>query len=121
MSYIRKKAVNLSTKAEAVEAIGVIAGPNLENLVGVQIVDPFTHLRCAKHMAKNVFTATKRDILASFVIQSNVASHLDQMGEAHLKTDFHAVTYMRLTNLNLMTLSSDQDSITIVQNPSKAY
>ena len=51
--------VNLSTKAEAVEAIGVIAGLNLESLVGVQIVDPVTHLRSAKHTAKNVFTATK--------------------------------------------------------------
>ena len=107
MPYIRETIVNLSTKAEAMEAKEVIAGPNLENLVGVQIVDPGTHLRSAKHMAKNVFTATKRDILASFVIQSNMASHLDQMREAHLKTtDFHSETYMRLTNLNLMTLSS---------------
>ena len=54
MPYIRETVGNLSTKAEAMEAIGVIAGPNLENLVGVQIVDPVTHLRSAKHMAKNV-------------------------------------------------------------------
>ena len=65
-------------------------------------------------MAKNVFTATKRDILASFVTQSNVASHLDQTSEAHLSTTgFHAETYMRLTNLNLMTIQFEQDLITI--------
>ena len=79
MPYIRETIVSLSTKAEAMKAIGVIAGLNLESLAGVQIVYPVTHLRSAKHTAKNVFTATKRDILASFVIQSNVASHLDQL------------------------------------------
>ena len=70
---------NLNTKVGAIEAIGVIADHNLESLAGVQIVDSVTQPRSAKLMAKNVFTATRRGILASFVIQSNVASHLDQM------------------------------------------
>ena len=79
MSYTRETIVNLNTKAGAVEAKGVIAGPNLESLAGVQIVDSVTHLRSAKLTAKNVCTATRRGILASFVVQSNMASHLDQM------------------------------------------
>ena len=79
MPYIGEIAVSLNIRAEAVEAIGVTAGPSQGSLVGVRIVDLVTHLRSAKLMAKNVFTATRRDILASFVIQSNVASHLDQM------------------------------------------
>ena len=71
------------------------------------IVDPVTHPRSARPMARNVFTATKKDILASFGIQNNMASHLDQMLEAHLKTtDFHTEMYRRSTNVNLMTLSS---------------
>ena len=36
------------------EAIEVTAGPSPGNLAGVQIVDPVTHLRSAKLMAKNV-------------------------------------------------------------------
>ena len=61
------------------EAIGVTAGPNPGSLVDVQILDPITDLRSVRPMARNVFTATRKDILASFVVQSNVASLLDQM------------------------------------------
>ena len=50
-------------KAEAVEAIGVTAGLTPGSLVAVQSVDLVTHLGSARHMGKNVFTATKRDIL----------------------------------------------------------
>ena len=79
MPYIREIAVSLNIRAEAEEAIGVTAGPSPGNLVDVQIVVPVTHLRSVKHMAKNAFTATIKDILASFVIQSNMASHPDQL------------------------------------------
>ena len=79
MPYIREIAVSLNIRAEAEEAIGVTAGPSPGSLAGVQIVDPVTHLRSARPMAKNVFIATRKDILASFVIQNNVTSHLDQM------------------------------------------
>ena len=64
---------------QVVEAIQVTAGPSPGSLVGVQIVDPVTHLRSVRPMARNVFTATRKDILASFVVQNNVASLLDQM------------------------------------------
>ena len=77
MPYINVASPN--TKAEAIEAIGVTAGPNPGSLVGVQIVDPVTHLKSVRPMARNVFTATRKGILASFVIQNNVASLLDQM------------------------------------------
>ena len=77
MPYINVASPN--TKAEAVEAIGVTAGPSPESLAGVRIVDPVTHLRSERPMARNVFTATRKGILASFVIQNNVASLLGQM------------------------------------------
>ena len=77
MPYINVASPN--TKAEAMEAIGVTAGPSQGSLVVVQTVDPVTHLRSAKHMAKNVFIATKRNILANFVSPNIRASHLDQM------------------------------------------
>ena len=71
--------VSPGTKAEAMEAIGVAAGLTPGSLVAVQTVDPVTHRRSVRHTEKNVFTATKRDILANSVIRSNVASFLDQM------------------------------------------
>ena len=77
MPYINIASVN--TKAEAMQAIGVTAGPSPGSLVGVQIVNPVTHLKSVRPMARNVFIATRKDILASFVIQNNVASLLDQM------------------------------------------
>ena len=86
MPYISVITVSPFTKAEAVEAKGATAGPSPGSLAGVQIVDPVTLLRSVRPMTKNVFTATRKDILASFVLQNNVASLLDQMLEAHLKT-----------------------------------
>ena len=77
MPYIN--VVSLNTKAEVVEAIGVIAGLNLKSLVDVQIVDPVSLPKNVRHMAKNAFTVTRKDILASFVILSNVESLLDPM------------------------------------------
>ena len=60
------------------EAIGVTAGLSLESLVvGVQIVVAVTHPRSARHMAKNVFTATRKDTSVSFVILNKVESLLD--------------------------------------------
>ena len=80
MPYINDITASLSTKAETVEAIGVTPGQNQEGLAtGAQIVVPLTNLRNVRHMAKNVFTARRRDILASFVIPSIVASLLDQI------------------------------------------
>ena len=46
MPYINVAGPN--TKAEAVEAIAVTAGPSPGSLAGVQTVDPVTHLRSAK-------------------------------------------------------------------------
>ena len=40
MPYTSETTVSPNTKAEAMEAIGVIAGPNLESLVGVPTVGP---------------------------------------------------------------------------------
>ena len=78
MPYIHKTIVSLNTKAETMEAIGVTAGLSPEDLVvGVQIVVPVTHPKNVRHMAKNVFTVIRKDILVSFVIPSNVASLLD--------------------------------------------
>ena len=79
MSYTSVITVSPSTKAEAMEATRVTAGLTPGSLVAVQTVDPVTHLRSARHVGKNVFTDTKRDILANSVIQSNVASLLDQV------------------------------------------
>ena len=79
MPYTSIITVSPSTKTEAVEAIGGTAGLTPGSLVAAQTVDPVTHLRSARHMGKNVFTATKRDTLANSVIQSNVASLLDQV------------------------------------------
>ena len=78
MPYIRETIVSQNRKVEA-KAIGVIAGLNVKSLAGVQIVDPVTLPKNARHTAKNVFTATRKDILASFVVPSIVASLLDQM------------------------------------------
>ena len=63
---------DLSQKAEAMEAIEVIADLSLGSLVLVQIVVPVTHPGSVKHMAKNVFTATKRDISVNYVIPDNM-------------------------------------------------
>ena len=80
MPYIRETTVSLNIRAEAVEAIGVTAGLNQEGLAaGVQIVVPVTLPKNIRHMTKNVFTATSKDILVSFVILSNLESLLDPM------------------------------------------
>ena len=58
----------------------VTAGLSPEGLVvGFQIVVPVTLPKNIRHMAKNVFTATRSDTSVSFVIASNVASLLDPM------------------------------------------
>ena len=74
MPYISKTTVSPNTKAEAVEAIGVIAGPNLESLVGVPTVGPAIHPKNARHMAKSAFTVIRKVISVSFVIPSNEES-----------------------------------------------
>ena len=51
---------DLSQKAEAMEAIEVIADLNLGSLVLVQIVVPITHPGSVKYMTKSAFTATKK-------------------------------------------------------------
>ena len=71
MPYITNATITItdvSQKAEAVEAIEVIADLNLGSLVLVQIVVPVTCPGSVKHIAKNVFTATKRDISVNYVI-----------------------------------------------------
>ena len=70
--------VNSNIKAEAMEAIGVIAGLSPEGLVvDVPTVGPATHPKSARHMAKNAFTVIRRDILVSIVIQNSVVNLLD--------------------------------------------
>ena len=78
MPHIRIITASLNTKAEAMEAIGVTAGSNPGSLVDVRIVVPVIHPKSAKLMERNVFTATRKDILASFVTSNNVESLLDQ-------------------------------------------
>ena len=63
---------DLSQKAEAMEAIEVIADLNLGSLVLVQIVVPVTRPGSVKPMAKNVFTATERDISVNYVIPDSM-------------------------------------------------
>ena len=79
MPYISKTTVSPNTKAEAMEAIGVIAGPNLESLVGVPTVGPAIHPKSARHTAKSAFIAIRKVISVSFVIPSNVENLLDPM------------------------------------------
>ena len=79
MPYISETIVSPSTKAEAVEAIGVIAGPNLESLVGVPTVGPAIYPKNARHMAESAFTVIRKGISVSFVIPSNVENLLDPM------------------------------------------
>ena len=61
------------------EAIGVIAGPNLESLVGVPTVGPAIHPKNARHTAKSAFTVIRKGISVSFVIPSNMENLLDPM------------------------------------------
>ena len=79
MPYISETTVSPNTKAEAVEAIGVIAGPNLESLVGVSIVVLAIHPKSARLMAKSASIAIRKVISVSFVIPSNVENPLDPM------------------------------------------
>ena len=73
MPYITNVTItDLSQKAEAVEAIEIIADLNLGSLVLVQIVVPVTHPGSVKHMAKSAFTATKRGNSVNYVIPENV-------------------------------------------------
>ena len=79
MPYITNVTItDLSQKAEAVEAIEVIADLNLGSLVLVQIVVPVTHPGSVKPMAKNVFTATKRDISVNYVIPDSMENQQQQ-------------------------------------------
>ena len=55
---------------------GHVGHRSLGSMAGVQIVVPVTLPKNVRHTAKNVFTATRKDILANFVIQSNVESLL---------------------------------------------
>ena len=70
--------VSSSIKAEAVEAIGVIAGLSPEGLVvGVPTVGPAIHPKSARYIAKNASTVIRRDISVSIVIPSNMENHWD--------------------------------------------
>ena len=79
MPYISEATVSLNMKAEAVEAIGGIAGLNPENLVGVPTGDPAIHPKNARHTAKSAFTVIRKGISVSFVIPSNEESLRDSM------------------------------------------
>ena len=75
MPYITNTTItitDLSQKAEAMEAIEVIADLNLGSLVLVQIVVPVTCPGSVKHMAKNVFTLTKWDISVNYVVSDSM-------------------------------------------------
>ena len=69
--------VSPSTKAEAMETIGVIAGLSLEAQVGVPTLGPAINPKSARHTAKNAFTVIKRDISISIVIPSNMENRQD--------------------------------------------
>ena len=70
--------VSSSIKAEAVEAIGVIAGLSPEGLVaGVPTVGPAIHPKSVRYIAKNASTVIRRDISVSIVIPSNMENHWD--------------------------------------------
>ena len=62
---------------EAIEAIANHSPGSLE--VPVQIVVPIIHPENARLMVRSAFTATKRDTLASYVAQSNMEDHQDQV------------------------------------------
>ena len=85
MPYISKTTVGPNTKAEAIEAIGVIAVPNLESLVGIPIVGPAIHQKYARHTAKIAFTVIRKVILVSFVIPSNVENLLISLSKTQLQ------------------------------------
>ena len=70
---INETTVNSNIKAEAMEAMEVIAGLSPEGLVvGVPTVGPAIHPKSARHMAKNAFTVIRKDISVSIVTPSNV-------------------------------------------------
>ena len=79
MPYISETTVGPNTKAEAMEAIGVIASPNLKSLVGVPTVGPAIHPKNARHMAKSASIAIRKVISVNFVVPSNVENLLDPM------------------------------------------
>ena len=79
MPYISETTVSPNTKAEAMEAIGVIAGPNLESLVSVPIVVLAIHPKGARHMAKSASIAIRKVISVRIAIPSNVENLLDPM------------------------------------------
>ena len=77
---INETTVSSSIKAEAVEAIGVIAGLSPEGLmVGVPTVGPAIHPKSARHTAKSASTVIRRDISVSIVIPSNVENCQDSV------------------------------------------
>ena len=61
------------------EAIEAIADLSPGSQVLVQIVVPIICPESARLMVRNVFTATKSDTLASYVISSNVEDHQVQV------------------------------------------
>ena len=79
MPYITNITITITDLSQKAEAIGVIADLNLGSLVLVQIVVPVTCPGCVKHMAKNVFTATNRDISVNYVMPGNM-ENLQVMG-----------------------------------------
>ena len=108
-------AVSLNIKAEAVEAIGVTAGPSPGSLAGVRIVDPVTHLGGAKPMARNVFTANKKGHYSQFCClkqcgkspRSNVRSSSQNNRFSH--RDVHEINQSQFDD----SIQFEQDSITI--------
>ena len=65
---------------KAVEAIDVIANHSLESLEAtVQIAPLIIHPENARLMVRSASIVTKRDTLASYVAQSNVEDHQDQV------------------------------------------
>ena len=70
MPCITNVTKDLSQKAEAVEAIEVIADLNPGSLVLAQIVVSVTHPGSVRHMVKNVFTAKKGTLQSIILFQA---------------------------------------------------
>ena len=80
MPYINLITRDPGQMGKAVEAIEVIADHSLESLEAtVQIVALIIHPENARLMVRSDSIVTKRDPLASYVTQSNVEDHQDQV------------------------------------------
>ena len=115
MPYASKITVSPSTKAEAMEAIGVTAGLTPGNLVAVQTVDPVTHLKKWKAYGKECFHCHKKGHFSQFCHLkqhgkspgSSVRSSSENNRFSHV--DIHEIDQSQFDD----SIQFEQDSITI--------